>query len=72
MAGRLVEDSVAAEAVLVPQMAPNAAPAIAVAMARPPGMRPSQAATARNKSSATPLSSTISAIKRNIGMVMSS
>ena len=72
MAGRLVADSVAAEAVLVPQMAPNPAPARAVAMPSPPGTRPTQAAVALNRSSAMPLTSTNSAISRNIGMVINS
>src|SRR3954469_14073249 len=72
IAGRLVADSVAAEAVLVPQIAPKPAPASAVAIPSPPGMRPTQAAVALNRSSAMPLTSTNSAISRNIGMVISS
>jgi len=67
-----VEDSVAADAVEVPQMAPNPAPASAVAIPSPPGMRPTQADAAVNRSSATPDNSTRSAINRNIGMVISS
>ncbi len=72
IAGRLVADNVAAEAVLVPQMAPKPAPAKAVAIPSPPGMRPTQAAVALNRSSAMPLTRTNSAISRNIGMVISS
>src|ERR1700692_1619957 len=72
MAGRLVEDSVAAEAVLVPQIEPKPAPASAVAIPSPPGILPTQAAAVLNRSSATPDSSTRSAISRNIGMVISS
>jgi hypothetical protein len=72
MAGRLVDESVAADAVLVPQIAPKPAPASAVAMPRPPGMRPTQADAVLNRSSATPDNSTRSAIRRNIGMVINS
>jgi hypothetical protein len=58
--------------VLVPQIAPKPAPASAVAMPRPPGIRPTHAAVALNKSSAMPLTRTNSAISRNIGIVINS
>ena len=72
IAGRLVEESVAAEAALDPQIAPKPAPASAVAMPSPPGTRPTQAAAALKRSSATPLTRTNSASNRNIGIVISS
>jgi hypothetical protein len=72
MAGRLVDESVAADAVLVPQIAPKPAPASAVAIPRPPGMRPTHAEAVAKRSSATPDNSTKSAISKNIGMVINS
>lgn len=70
MAGTVVEDNVAAAAVLDPDIAPNPAPAIAVAIASPPRTRPTQVVAAENKSSANPDSTTSSAIATNIGIVI--
>ena len=70
MAGRLVDERVAADAVLVPQIAPKPAPASAVAMPSLPGMRPTHAEAVLNRSSVTPDSNTKSATNRNIGMVI--
>ena len=72
MAGMVVDDKVAALAVLLPEMAPKPAPAMAVAMARPPGTRPTQVDAALKRLSATPLRMTNSAIKMNIGTLISS
>jgi hypothetical protein len=47
IAGKVVDDKVAADAVLEPEMAPKPAPAKAVAMANPPGTRPTQVAARR-------------------------
>src|SRR5450759_996713 len=68
----VVAESVAADAVLEPEIEPNAAPASAVAIARPPGTRPTQGDAALNRSSTTPLRITNSAINRNIGTEINS
>ena len=68
----VVDESVAAEAVLEPEMAPKPAPASAVAMPRPPGTRPTQVAAHLKRLSATPLRITNSAIRMKSGTEMSS
>src|SRR5688572_226583 len=68
----VVDESVAAEAVLDPEIAPKPAPASAVAMPRPPGTRPTQVAAALKRLSATPLMMTNSAIRMNRGTEISS
>src|SRR5690606_26122862 len=72
MAGMLVDERVAAEAVLEPEMAPKPAPAKDVAMASPPGIRPIMVDAHLNRSSAALLTMTNSAMSRNMGTVMSS
>ncbi len=72
MAGMLDLDSVAAAAVLEPEIAPNAAPVRAVATPRPPGSRAVQQAMAENSVSEIRLATMNSAIRRNMGMVMNS
>ncbi len=68
----VVAESVAAEAVLEPEMAPNPAPASAVEMASPAGVRPTQVFALSNSSLAMRLTIMNSAIKMNMGMVNSS
>ena len=68
----VVRDVDAADAVLDPEMAPKPAPANAVAMPSPPGTRPTQVAAALNRSLATPDRMTNSAMRMNIGTVISS
>src|SRR5438132_987506 len=63
----VVDDSVAADAVLEPEIAPKPAPASAVAMPSPPGTRPTQVAAHLNRLSATPDRITNSAIRMNSG-----
>ena len=72
MAGIVVADRVAAEAVLEPEIAPKPAPASAVAMPRPPGTRPTQVLAAVKRPSATPLMMTNSAIRMNMGIEINS
>ena len=72
MPGIVVEDRVAAAAVLEPEMAPKAAPVIAVAWASPPGTRPIQVRAIVNISSLTPLTTMKFAIRMNIGMMTNS
>ncbi len=57
---------------LEPEIAPKSAPVIAVAWARPPGVRPIQVLAALNMSSLTPLAMMKFAIRMNIGTVASS
>ena len=68
----VVEDKVAADAVLEPEIAAKPAPASVVATPSPPGTRPTQAVALLNRPSAMPLKIMNSAISMNIGMVINS
>ena len=72
MAGMLVEESVAALAMLELQIAPSPAPAMAVEIAKPPRTRPTQMVATLKRSSAIPLTTMNSAIRMNIGTETSS
>ena len=72
MAGIDVADSVAAASVLDPEIAPKPAPDSAVAIPKPPGVRPTQVAAALKRVSAIPLKITNSAMRMNMGTEMSS
>ena len=63
-----MEASVAAAAVLDPEIAAKTAPDSVVATPRPAGARPTQVRAASNSSPATPLRSTNCAIRMNSGM----